>query len=59
MNDKISRLFFVAVLMVMLLNAVICTANLLEDGFVFSRFVPAGSWILAILIWVSARPKMT
>lgn len=59
MNDKVSRLFFVAVLMVMLLNVVICTANLLEDGFVFSRFVPAGSWILATLIWVSARHRVT
>ena len=50
----VSRTLFVVVLLVLLLNAAVTTANVVEDGVLLRRVLPAACWIGATVIWVTA-----
>jgi hypothetical protein len=49
----VSRTLFVVVLLVLLLNAAVSTANLVQDGALPRRVIPAACWTLATVIWVT------
>ena len=53
-NKKISRKLFIVILSILLINAVISTANLIEDGALLRRVIPAVSWSIATIIWIGA-----
>ncbi|MGD2147762.1 MAG: hypothetical protein PVH41_13785 [Anaerolineae bacterium] len=50
----VSRNLFVVVLLVILLNATVSTAHVVEDGLLLRRALPAACWIVATVIWVTA-----
>jgi hypothetical protein len=53
-NSNISRALFIIILLILLLNAIISTANLIEDGVVLRSVIPAISWVIAATLWIVA-----
>ena len=53
-NNKISGVLFAVILLILLLNAVISIANIVEDGAILRRVIPAVSWSIATIFWVVA-----
>ena len=51
-NVKISRTLFFVILPIFLVNAIINTANVIEDGAVLQRVIPAVCWSIATIIWI-------
>ena len=51
-NVKISRTLFIVILPIFLANALISTANVIEDGAVLQRVIPAVCWSIATIIWI-------
>ncbi|HEC88865.1 MAG TPA: hypothetical protein ENI52_06085 [Thermoplasmata archaeon] len=49
-NSNISRTFFIEILLIFLLNAIISTANVIEDGALLRRVIPTVCWSIAIMI---------
>ena len=54
LRGGVSRTLFVVVLLVLLLNATVSTANVVEDGVLLRRLLPAACWVLATVIWATA-----
>lgn len=53
MRDRnISRTLFIVILLILLINAISSTANLIEDGALLRRVIPAVSWSVATIIWI-------
>ena len=53
-RGSVSKTLFVVILLVLLLNATVSTANVVEDGVLLRRLLPAACWIVATVIWVTA-----
>jgi hypothetical protein len=53
-NSNISRTLFVVTLLIFLLNAIISTANVIEDGALLRRVIPAVCWSIATIIWIAS-----
>jgi hypothetical protein len=54
MKDKaISRNVANLILMIFLLNALMSIANLIQDGAILRRVIPAVGWSIASLIWIA------
>jgi hypothetical protein len=51
---NISRTLFIVILLIFLLNVIISTANVIEDGALLRRVIPAVSWSIATLIWIAS-----
>jgi len=47
----VSRAVFIVVLLILLLNAVVSTANVIAEGVLLRRAVPAACWIIAATVW--------
>lgn len=52
-NSHVSRILFGVILLIFLFNAIVSTANLIEDGAVLKRVVPAISWSVGTIIWIA------
>jgi hypothetical protein len=50
---NVSSTLFIAVLLILLLNAAVSTANVIEDDAVLQRLAPALRWTAATLIWIA------
>jgi hypothetical protein len=55
-SSNLSRTLAIVVGLVLLLNAAVSTANVIEDGALLRRVVPALCWILATVIWTAVHP---
>jgi fumarate reductase subunit D len=53
-NSNISKTVFIVILLIFLLNAIISTANVIEDGAILRRVIPAVCWTLAAIIWIAS-----
>jgi uncharacterized membrane protein YtjA (UPF0391 family) len=53
-SSNISRILFILVLLVLLLNTVISAANAIEDGILLRRVIPAVCWGIASIIWIAS-----
>jgi len=56
-NNNISRTLFIVILLIVLINAILSTANLIEDGVILRRVIPAVSWTIGTIIWIVAYLK--
>jgi hypothetical protein len=56
-NWHISRTLFIVTMLVFLLNAIISTVNVIEDGALLRRVIPAVCWNIATLIWIASYLK--
>jgi hypothetical protein len=52
-NGNVSRTLFIVILLILLLNAIISTANVIEDGALLRRVIPAICWSIATVLWVA------
>jgi len=53
-NRHISRTLFIVIMLVFLLNAIISTVNVIEDGALLRRVIPAVCWSIATIIWIAS-----
>ena len=53
-NNNLSRTLFFVILLIFLLNAIVSTANIIEDGALLRRVVPAVCWSIATIIWMAS-----
>ena len=53
-NRDISRTLFIVILLIFLLNEIISTTNVIEDGALLRRVIPAVSWSIATIIWIAS-----
>jgi len=59
-NKSVSKTRFAAVSVFLFLNAVVSTANVVQDGALLHRVIPAASWIIATVVWIAAyRRRVT
>jgi len=52
-NIHISRTLSIVILLILLLNAIVSTANVIEDGALLRRVIPAVCWGIATVIWIA------
>jgi hypothetical protein len=53
-NRTVSKAVFIVVLLILLINAVVSAASVIEDGVLLRRAVPAACWTIATIAWVAA-----
>jgi hypothetical protein len=53
-NGNISKILYMVILLILLVNAVTSTANVIEDDAILRRVIPAVCWSFAALIWTAA-----
>lgn len=53
-DSNISSTLFIVILLVFLVNAIISTANVIEDGASLRRVIPAVWWVIATIIWIAS-----
>ena len=51
-KNNVSRILLIVILLIFLLNEIISTANLIEDGALLRSVIPAVSWSIGVIIWV-------
>jgi peptidoglycan/LPS O-acetylase OafA/YrhL len=56
-NSNVSRTRFIVILLILLLNAIISTANVIEDGALLRRVIPAICWSIAAVLWIVLYPR--
>jgi len=52
-NINISRTLSILILLIFLLNAIVSTANIIEDGALLRRVIPAACCGIATVIWIA------
>lgn len=52
-NGNISKILYMVILLILLVNAVTSTANVIEDDAILRRVIPAVCWSIAALIWTA------
>ena len=52
-NSNVSRTLFFVVLLIFILNAIVSTANVIEDGALLRRVIPAACWGIATVTWIA------
>jgi hypothetical protein len=52
-NSNISRTLFIVILLIFIINVIISTANVIEDGTLLRRVIPAVCWSIATIIWIA------
>lgn len=56
-NNGMSKPLFIVILLVLVVNAVISTANVIEDGILLRRVIPAACWIIAAIGWIAGYAR--
>ena len=52
-NGNISKILYIVILFILLVNAVTSTANVIEDDAILRRVIPAVCWSIAAIIWTA------
>jgi len=53
-DSNISRTLFIVTLLIFLVNAITSAANVIADGAILRRIIPAACWCIATIIWVAS-----
>ena len=58
-NNSINSTLFVVILLIFLLNTIISSVNVIEDGFLLRRIIPAVCWYIATIILITTFFRKT
>jgi hypothetical protein len=53
-DNNISRTLFIVILLILLVNTITSAANVIENGAILRRVIPAACWGIATIIWVAS-----
>lgn len=57
MSSRISRTLHIVISLILLVNAIVSILNVVEDGFIIRRAIPAVCWSIATVIWISSYQR--